>query len=123
LERGDVDNNKRFYRCKTKDAELYEKLTGVIAKFITPDKLKELSHRMDDTQINESLNNTFSWLAPKKNKFYCGSQSLRNRLSIALGINALGQLEYYKRLFKKLSIVMTPNVRYYLSVKQTSWAK
>jgi hypothetical protein len=70
-----------------------------------------------DTQVNESFNNTFAWLAPK-NKVYCGSCSLRNRLAMGIGIHAVGTSTYFERLFRKLGIVMTPNVRHFLSVKE-----
>jgi hypothetical protein len=67
---------------------LFEKLQPIVEHFVTVERLTEVAHGMD-TQVNESFNNTFSWLAPK-NKVYCGSQSLRNRLCIGMGINALG---------------------------------
>jgi hypothetical protein len=117
----DVDNNKRFYRSMEKDAVLHSKLQEIVARFITVDRLKEVAHGMD-TQANESLNNTFSWLAPK-NKVYCGSQSLHNRLSIAVGINMLGTKEYFKRLFGRLGIIMTSNVMHFLSVKARNRTK
>ena len=75
-----------------------------------------------DTNINESFNNTFAWLAPK-NKVYCGTQSLINRLSMGIGIQGLGLLEYFRRLFKKLGVVVTPNILHFLSVKQAKRAK
>jgi hypothetical protein len=99
-----------------KDQELYVKLQGIVDRFISLERLQEVAHGMD-TQVNESFNNTFSWLAPK-NKVYCGSQSLQNRLCIGIGINALGTQDYYGRLFKTLGIVMTPNVQHYLSVNE-----
>jgi hypothetical protein len=83
--------------------------------------LKEVAHGMD-TQCNESFNNTASWLAPK-NKVYCGSQSLHNRLSIALGINVLGFVGYFKRPFKLLGIAFTPDVQYYLQSKESTRKK
>lgn len=100
----------------TKDAVLYSKLQDIVGRFITLDRLQEVAHGLD-TQVNESFNNTFSWLAPK-NKVYCGSQSLHNRLSIGLGINALGTQEYFGRLFKTLGIIMTPNILHFLAVKE-----
>jgi hypothetical protein len=72
-------SNRGYFRWKTKDAKLYVKLQEILERFITPERLKEVAHGMD-TQCNESFNNMFSWLAPK-NKVYCGTQSLRNRLS------------------------------------------
>jgi hypothetical protein len=113
--------NKRFYRSMTKDAALFAALQPMVDRFITLDRLKEVAHGMD-TQVNESFNNTFSWLAPK-NKVYCGSQSLRNRLSIGIGINAHGNLGYYTRLYKSLGIIMTDNMRHFLQMKETRRTK
>jgi hypothetical protein len=121
LARGQEDKKKRFYRSMDKDGLLHSKLQEIVARFITVDRLKEVAHGMD-TQVNESFNNTFSWVAPK-NKVYCGSSSLHNRLSLAIGINSLGMKLYFGRLYKRLGIIMTPNVTHYLTVKETSRAK
>jgi hypothetical protein len=110
-----------YYRCKVKDAKLYGKLQEILSRFITLDRLKEVAHGMD-TQVNESFNNTFSWLAPK-NKVYCGSQSLKNRLCIGVGINTLGTHGYFKRLYKKLGIVMTDNILHFLELKENKRLK
>jgi hypothetical protein len=111
----------RFYRCKVKDAKLYACLQDLIARFVTLECLKELAHSFD-TQVNESLNNTIAWLAPK-NKCYGGSQSLSNRVSIAIGMNSIGLSKTFARIFKALSITMTPNVEHFLSVRQTNRQK
>jgi hypothetical protein len=79
------------------------------------DRLKEVAQGMD-TQVNESFNNTASWLAPKNN-VYCGTTSLTNRIAVGVGIVSLGLLEYFKRLYKALGIAMTPNVLHFLQVK------
>ena len=73
-----------------------------------------------DTQVNKSFNNTASWFAPK-NKVYCGSCSLTNHLSIALGINSLGLTEYFQRLLKRLGIFLTRNVLHCLQMKEQTW--
>ena len=112
----DPDDKQRFYRSMTKDVALYNKLKEIIERFVTFDRLKEVAHGMD-TNVNESFNNTFSWLAPK-NKVYCGTQSLQNRLSIGIGIQTLGMLEYFKRLYSALGISITPNVLNFLAVKE-----
>ena len=44
-------NKERFYRSKTKDAVLYNKLQEIVEKYITVERLKEVSHGMD-TNIN-----------------------------------------------------------------------
>jgi hypothetical protein len=105
-----------------KDAKLYAILsTKIMARFITMDRLKEVAHSMD-TQVNESFNNTASWIAPK-NKVYCGSQSLRNRLSVAIAINKLGLHGFYKKVFMTLGISMTRNVTHFLQVKDRNRTK
>lgn len=109
--------SKKYYRDKEKDKELYVRLEEMLAKYITEEKLQDIAHGMD-TNANESFNNTASWVAPK-NKVYCGSRSLWNRISIAICIVSLGPEEFYQRLFKSMGIKITPNVLHYLSVKET----
>ena len=110
------DVNKKFYRNKKDPVEalLYNKLTTIVARFVTLEALKEVAHDMD-TCANESFNNTASWVAPK-NKVYCGTHSLKNRLSIALGIYSIGTMAYYEGLFQRLGIEITADVRHYLRV-------
>jgi hypothetical protein len=110
--------SERFYRCKIKDAELYKLLQDMVGRFVTLEQLKEVAHMMD-TQVNESFNNTVALLAPK-NKVYCGSSSLLNRVGIAVGIKSIGMLQYFTRLYKALGINMTPNVAHYIAVKDGS---
>jgi hypothetical protein len=111
----------RYYRSKTKDAKLYAVLQDKISRFITTDRLKEIAHGMD-TQVNESFNNTASWVAPK-NKVYCGSCSLSNRLSIAVGVNSIGIARYFTRLFKSMAIHVGPSITHYLQVKDKARAR
>ena len=112
-------NNKKaknkFYRDKKKDAKLYDKLQSLMGRFITLEALKEVAHNMD-TCANESFNNTIAWLAPK-NKVYSGTNSLKNRISIALGICTLGTLVYYEGLFERLGIKLTADVHHYLRIR------
>jgi hypothetical protein len=110
------DTKARYYRNMTDDAKLYQVLNKITTRFITLDRLQEVAHSMD-TQINESFNNTASWFAPN-NKVYCGSQSLCNRLSIAVGIQSIGLEQYFARLFRMLRITMPPNVAHFLAMKQ-----
>ena len=69
-----------------------------------------------DTCANESFNNTIAWLAPK-NKVLCGTSSLDNRICIAVGISTLGTFTYFNRLFGKMGITVTEDVRHYLRIK------
>lgn len=112
------EESQRYYRSMSNkaDAGLYPVLKEIVDRFTTLERLKEVDHGMD-TNINESFNNTASWIAPK-NKVYCGSGSLHTRLSVAIGIISLGLVQYFSRLFSELKIEMTPNVLHFLKVKE-----
>jgi hypothetical protein len=113
--------SERYYRNKTTDAKLYKILSDKLSRFITVERLKEVAHGMD-TQMNESFNNTASWFAPK-NKVYCATSSLTNRISAAIALNNVGNEEYYRRLFIKLGIAMTNNVKHFLRSRETTRAR
>jgi hypothetical protein len=117
-----IDCN-HYYRSKEDkdDAKLYTILQDIVARFVTFDRLAEVAHGMD-TQVNESFNNTVSWFAPK-NKVYCGTWSLTNRVGLAPGINSVGLEAYFTRLFTLLGIDLTPNVQHFLNVKDRNRQK
>jgi hypothetical protein len=113
-----LKQSKRFYRCMTRDAELYKELMKKVGRYLTFDKLKDMISYGMDTQVNESFNNTFSWFAPK-NKLYCASASLSNRLSLAIGIHSIGLVRYWTRCFKAFGISVTPAITHFLEAKQS----
>jgi hypothetical protein len=76
------------------------------------DRLEEIGHDMD-TQVNEALNNIVAWIAPK-NKTYSGSNSLRARISIAIGINSVGFEQFMVELLRRLSITVTPGTLFWI---------
>ena len=108
--------SKKFYRSKERDAALFDVLQIIIVPFITSKKLQEVGHGLD-TLVNESLNNTIAWVAPK-NKTYCGSVSLQTRICIAVGIHILGVEDFYGQLFRLLGIAITPGTAFYLAQQQ-----
>ena len=103
---------KKFYRSKVKDIELYKELQVRVKRFITLQGLKEVGHGFD-TLCNESFNNCVAWVAPK-NKVYSSSESLKNRIAVALLINGLGIMGFYEELFVRLGIKMTADVRHFI---------
>jgi hypothetical protein len=111
----------KYYRCKTRDAKLYALLSETIARFVTKERLDEMAHELD-TNMNEAFNQICTWFAPK-NKVFAGSYSLHNRIAFAVGINSLGVLQFFKRLFRKLGITMTDNVAHYLEIKEETRVK
>ena len=117
----DEEKKKHYYRSKEKDAELYEKLQKLVARFITIEALKELAHSLD-TNANEAFNQIISWMAPK-NKVYSMSISLKIRIGMAIGINTLGLVGHYKETFDQLGMFMTSDVYHYLQVKDSNRSK
>jgi hypothetical protein len=111
----------KYYRCKKSDAKLYLVLQEKLARFLSKDKLIEMAHGLD-TNMNEAFNNICTWFSPK-NKVYAGAYSLNNRIAFAVGINSVGVLVYFKRLFRKLGIQMTDNVEHYLRIKEKTRMK
>jgi hypothetical protein len=65
-----------YYRCKECDATQYKVLKTIVDKYVMLEKLKEVAHGYS-TQLNESLNNTITWMA-QKNKTLSGTCSLSN---------------------------------------------
>jgi len=112
---------KRYYRSKERDAKLYVLLKSIVENYTTFDRLKDIAHGMD-TNCCEAFNNLMTWYAPK-NKIYCGSRSLWNRVCLCIGIISIGILPYFRRLFRKLGIVMTPNVLHFLEVQHRTRTK
>jgi hypothetical protein len=111
----------KYYRSKDKDPKLYVLLNNTIQRFTTLDKLVEMAHGMD-TNVNEAFNQICTWFAPK-NKVFCGSGSLHNRLAFAVGINSLGYNEFFTSLLNKLGITITENIAHYLRVKENTRVK
>ena len=89
--------SNKYYRNKQLDAKLYEVLQKRTERFVTKDKLVEMAHGLD-TNMNKAFNQICTWFAPK-NKVYASAYSLHNRIAFAVGINSMGLLEYFKRLF------------------------
>jgi hypothetical protein len=54
---------------------------------------------------------------------FAGVGSLHNRIAFAVGINSLGLETFFHWLFKALGIPLTPNVAYYLEIKEKNRKK
>ena len=110
----DLVKKKLFYRDKEEviDKKLYEHLKPIIEKYVAHNKLADLNHDMD-TNINEAFNAVCTHFAPM-NKIFCGSGSLHNRISFAVGIHSVGWTVFMERLLDELGIAMSPELRNYL---------
>ena len=106
----------KIHQSKTKDAKLCALLEGTLSRFITESALQEVGHG-GDTLVNESLNNAFSWHAPK-NKTFAGSCSLTNRICIGLAVHSIGAVEHCRHLFGEFGLTMTKNIRRYFQLQE-----
>lgn len=106
----------KFYRSKVHQPKLYKLCTEMTARFITGEGLRQVCHGYD-TQINESFNNTVSWLAPK-NKTYSFGHSLSNRIAVGVSISLLGTEEFYDRVFDQLGIQMTDGAKHHFIIAE-----
>jgi hypothetical protein len=111
----------KYYRCKERDQKLYALLQKTIARFVTQERLQDMAHNLD-TNVNEAFNQICTWFL-LKNKVFAGSCSLHNCIGFAVGINLIGVTEYFRRLYRKLGITMTPNVQHYLKLKESNRRK
>lgn len=112
-----VEMNKvKHYRSKKDEKELYDDLKEIIDDFIHPTRLREVGHPYN-TQVNECMNNTIAWLAPK-NKHYSGSFSLLNRVSIGVAMHLLGPEKLFQILYERIGMICRPGTLYYLKQQQ-----
>jgi len=102
----------KCYQHKDKDKDLCSVLYQLLEQFVTLDVLKEVCHGME-TLVNESLNNAISWIAPT-NRTYSTTQSLQNKISVAVGINTLCIYNCLSHLFRELGIHLPDDVAHYL---------
>jgi hypothetical protein len=65
--------------------------------------------------MNEAFNNVCTWFSPK-NKVFCGTGSLPNRICFAVSINSVGVDVFFSRLYEKLGIVQ--QVLWFLSTNE-----
>jgi hypothetical protein len=90
------------YRCKKENKKMYEDISQIMDRFTETEKLKECHHGYS-SQKNESMNRMISRYVPKDRTF-CQSMSLHSRICMAVGIDSVGQEEYYERLFAGMRI-------------------
>jgi hypothetical protein len=98
------EQNKK-YRSKKEHPKLYEQAMAVLDKYTDETSLRELMHTMS-TQKNESMNRVAMRFAPK-HVCFSKSMALTYRLHMAVGINSVGHLQFYTRLFALVGLAMS----------------
>ena len=95
---------KKYFRSKIIDKDLYDQITQVMSPYLTDDKLIMLSHPWS-TQKNESMKNLVAAYVPKTKNF-SGIMYLQTRVDIAAGVLSSGYLGFWTRVFHKLGLGM-----------------
>ena len=104
----------KFYRSMEKDSVVYETIKAIVDKYITMDRLLEVGHGFD-TQVNESLNNSISWCAPK-NKMLSGSIALTARIYAVVGIMIVGYERFMTDILERLDIEVTEGTKKHMEL-------
>jgi hypothetical protein len=97
------------YRCKKENAILYKQIIEIMGRFVKPEKLRECHHGYS-SQKNESMNKLISRYTPKDRTF-SQSTSLASRVCLAVGVDSVGQEEYFRLLFAKLKMKLPENTK------------
>ena len=105
-------NERGYYRSKLEHAELYTQMSAVYQPYIKEEMLEMLRHPWS-TQTNEAMNQSVAAYAPK-GKTFSLTDSLDTRVSIAGSIQIVGYFKFWDQVFRKLNIVMDPNLRKHL---------
>lgn len=108
-----------YYRDKKnpKDMEVYRDIMECYLPYVTDERLRECHHHYS-TQLNESMNNYVTEVAPK-NRTYCRSLSLQARVHIVIGVQNNGYMNYWKELVGKVfGIQMTDEFVEFLKKRQ-----
>ena len=77
-----------YYRCMTKDADLFEAMKEKYSKYISKTYLEHCIHSFD-TQMNEGMNNSVAKYTSIE-KHYKATKSLLTRVFIADGVQLVG---------------------------------
>ena len=92
------------YRCKQKDANLYEEMKKIWQRFTREEMLLEMHHRFD-VQTNESLNQSMACHAPKTRTFSM-SASLEHRMMVCVGEHNAGLFVFWSNVLHQLGLPM-----------------
>ena len=122
--RNSVENNEEteeaiglvgYYRDKIKNSKLFKQFMEIYQQFTSEERLKECMHPYD-TQLNEAMNTSVSRYA-RKERIYCSTMSLTNRVMIDLGTLNCGYYGYWSCVFDKLNMPISESLEAYLKYK------
>jgi hypothetical protein len=98
--------NALKYRSKTLNPELYKEFKSHHDKYTSEEALRDMYHQFHSNKC-ESLNGNITKYVPK-HKMYCRTLTNKGRTHTAIGVDSIGYVAYYHRLFGVLGIETTP---------------
>ena len=107
----------KYFRSKIIHKDLYDQITAAMAPYLTDTNLCMLSHPWS-TQKNEAMNTSVASYAPKSKNF-AGTISLKTRVGIAAGVQSLGYLKFWTRVFDELGLEMDHEFASSLTARDT----
>ena len=107
-------NSNGYYRRKLEYHELYDEIISVYERFIQPDMLKQVWHTLN-THTNEAMNTSVVAL-DSKNKTYSISNSLRTKVAIDAGCQAIELSKFWTICCQSLGFEIDP---YLVSLLET----
>ena len=103
------------------DKRLYDAMKIKYAKYITHDFLNQCRHEFD-TQMNEGMNNSVAFYAPKGLNFST-STSLKTRVYIAAGVQLVGHHYFWTSVLDILGVDFTPQLEFALITRDKEGVK
>jgi hypothetical protein len=99
---------KLHYRCKLKNAELFDQIHAIWETYCTDKALREVHHKWHTNKC-ESMNQFITKFI-RKSIHLCKTIVARARTYLAVSLDSIGYDEYYRTLFPLLNIPYDDNV-------------
>ena len=90
------------FRCKEKDAKLYDFMKTHHESFMEEAKLRQLWHQYD-TNLVEAFNKFLTKFL-RKDKTWCQTIENKARCMVAVGLQSIGYRQFYARVFSRTGI-------------------
>jgi hypothetical protein len=96
------------FRCRQRDAELFQRVKNGYAPYLTDTQLKMVYHKFSSNK-NESLNRRVTAVAPK-DRYFSGTKSLNDRICNVVVTDSVGYVQGFRRILHKIDneLILSP---------------
>jgi len=98
----ELSERRQRFRCKEKDAKLYEFMKKHHDSFMEETKLRQLWHEYD-TNLVEAFNKFLTKFL-RKDKTWCQTIENKARCMVAVGLQSIGYRQFYARVFERTGV-------------------